>query len=209
MFDLAETIPGPSTQYYGELSKQFGVVLVTSLFEKRAPGLYHNTAVVFEKDGTKNLIEAFEKLPLSYDLILTGHGHYEPQAIEAAKKNSNIIFLGQVDKITHYSLIRGSTLAINPRHYRKELDERAVPSKVMEYLTYGNCVVSTLSTPIKESFPDDINWFEGSLIEFLQSHLDSEGNLVNLKENHAQKRVIELFGEEESARVLREFLMNF
>jgi N-carbamoylputrescine amidase len=51
-FDLAEPIPGPSTGFYGELAKQFGVVIVTSLFEKRAPGLYHNTAVVIEKDGT-------------------------------------------------------------------------------------------------------------------------------------------------------------
>ena len=51
-FDLAEPIPGPSTQCYGELAKQFGVVIVTSLFERRAAGLYHNTAVVFEKDGS-------------------------------------------------------------------------------------------------------------------------------------------------------------
>ncbi len=51
-FDLAEPIPGPSTGFYGELAKQYGVVIVTSLFEKRAPGLYHNTAVVIEKDGT-------------------------------------------------------------------------------------------------------------------------------------------------------------
>ena len=51
-FDLAEPIPGPSTDLYGELARQFGVVIVTSLFEKRAPGLYHNTAVVIEKDGT-------------------------------------------------------------------------------------------------------------------------------------------------------------
>lgn len=51
-FDLSEPIPGPSTGFYGELAKQFGVVIVTSLFEKRAPGLYHNTAVVIEKDGT-------------------------------------------------------------------------------------------------------------------------------------------------------------
>ena len=51
-FDLAEPIPGPSTGFYGELARQFGVVIVTSLFEKRAPGLYHNTAVVIEKDGT-------------------------------------------------------------------------------------------------------------------------------------------------------------
>ena len=51
-FDLADPIPGPSTGFYGELAKQFGVVIVTSLFEKRAPGLYHNTAVVIEKDGS-------------------------------------------------------------------------------------------------------------------------------------------------------------
>lgn len=51
-FDLAEPIPGPSTDFYGAVAKECGVVLVTSLFERRSAGLYHNTAVVFEKDGT-------------------------------------------------------------------------------------------------------------------------------------------------------------
>lgn len=52
MFDLAGPIPGPSTEKFAAAAKENGVVLVTSLFEKRAPGLYHNTAVVFEKDGS-------------------------------------------------------------------------------------------------------------------------------------------------------------
>lgn len=52
MFDLAEPIPGPDTEIFSAVAKQYGIVLVTSLFEKRAPGLYHNTAVVFEKDGS-------------------------------------------------------------------------------------------------------------------------------------------------------------
>ena len=52
VFDQAETIPGPSTKRFGLLAKELGVVIVLSLFEKRAPGLYHNTAVVIEKDGT-------------------------------------------------------------------------------------------------------------------------------------------------------------
>lgn len=52
MFDEAETIPGPSTATFGALAKELGVVLVLSLFERRAAGLYHNTAVVLEKDGT-------------------------------------------------------------------------------------------------------------------------------------------------------------
>ncbi len=51
-FNLAEPIPGPSTALYGALAKELGVVIVTSLFERRAPGLYHNTAVVVESDGT-------------------------------------------------------------------------------------------------------------------------------------------------------------
>lgn len=52
LFDLAEPIPGPSTGFYSELAAANEVVLVTSLFEKRAPGLYHNTAVVFDRDGS-------------------------------------------------------------------------------------------------------------------------------------------------------------
>ena len=51
-FNQAEPIPGPSTEFYGALAKELGVVIVTSLFERRATGLYHNTAVVLEKDGT-------------------------------------------------------------------------------------------------------------------------------------------------------------
>lgn len=52
LFDLAETIPGPSTEFYSGIASANGIVLVTSLFEKRAPGLYHNTAVIFDKDGS-------------------------------------------------------------------------------------------------------------------------------------------------------------
>ena len=48
LFDLAEPIPGPSTGFYSEIAEAYGIVLVTSLFERRAAGLYHNTAGVFE-----------------------------------------------------------------------------------------------------------------------------------------------------------------
>jgi N-carbamoylputrescine amidase len=52
LFDLSETIPGPSTDFYGRLAKEKSIVLVVSLFEKRLPGLYHNTVVVFDNDGS-------------------------------------------------------------------------------------------------------------------------------------------------------------
>lgn len=51
-FDLAEAIPGPSTNYFGNLAKELDIVIVTSLFEKRAPGLFHNTAVIIDTDGS-------------------------------------------------------------------------------------------------------------------------------------------------------------
>ena len=65
LFDLAEPIPGPSTRLYGELAKQFGVVLVVSLFEKRAPGLYHNTAVVIERNG--EMVGKYRKMHIPDD----------------------------------------------------------------------------------------------------------------------------------------------
>lgn len=64
-FDLAEPIPGPSTDFYGNLAKQHGVVLVTSLFERRTAGLYHNTAVVFDADGS--IVGKYRKMHIPDD----------------------------------------------------------------------------------------------------------------------------------------------
>ena len=65
LFDLAETIPGPSTKFYCELAKKHGVVIVASLFEKRAPGLYHNTAVVIESNG--EIVGKYRKMHIPDD----------------------------------------------------------------------------------------------------------------------------------------------
>ena len=64
-FDLAEPIPGPSTTSFGALARELGIVLVTSIFEKRAPGVYHNTAVVFDTDGT--IAGAYRKMHIPDD----------------------------------------------------------------------------------------------------------------------------------------------
>ena len=64
-FDLAEPVPGPSTARLGALAKKHGVVIVGSLFERRAAGLYHNTAVVLEKDGT--LLGKYRKMHIPDD----------------------------------------------------------------------------------------------------------------------------------------------
>jgi len=69
-FDLAETIPGPSTEHFSALAKEFDAVLVISLFEKRATGLYHNTAAVFDRDGS--LAGCYRKMHIPDD-----PGYYE------------------------------------------------------------------------------------------------------------------------------------
>ncbi len=68
--DLSEPIPGPTTEQFGRLAKDLGIVLVISLFEKRAPGLYHNTAVVLDKDGT--IAGSYRKMHIPDD-----PGYYE------------------------------------------------------------------------------------------------------------------------------------
>jgi len=70
LFDLAETIPGPSTEFLGRLAAELKIVIVGSLFERRAPGLYHNTAVVLESDGT--LAGIYRKMHIPDD-----PGYYE------------------------------------------------------------------------------------------------------------------------------------
>ena len=64
-FDQAEPIPGPSTEFYGKLAKELQVVIVTSLFERRTAGLYHNTAVVIEKDGS--IVDRYRKMHIPDD----------------------------------------------------------------------------------------------------------------------------------------------
>ena len=65
LFDLAESIPGPSTRFFGDIARSLEIVLVTSLFEKRASGLYHNTAVVFDTDG--NIAGKYRKMHIPDD----------------------------------------------------------------------------------------------------------------------------------------------
>ncbi len=76
LFDLAEPIPGPSTQKLSVLAKKLGIVLVGSLFEKRAPGLYHNTAVVLEKDGS--LLGIYRKMHIPHDPLFYEKYYFTP-----------------------------------------------------------------------------------------------------------------------------------
>ena len=91
-FDLAEPIPGPSTEYYGNIAKKHSIVLVTSLFEKRANGLYHNTAVVFEKDG--NIAGKYRKMHIPDDPAYYEKFYFTPGDIGFHPINTSVGVLG-------------------------------------------------------------------------------------------------------------------
>jgi N-carbamoylputrescine amidase len=75
-FDLAEPIPGPTTDRLGALAKSLGKVIVASLFEKRAPGLYHNTAAVFDADGT--MLGLYRKMHIPEDPLFYEKYYFTP-----------------------------------------------------------------------------------------------------------------------------------
>ena len=169
------------------------------------PYLYYGGAL-FEKDGTKDLISAFIAAKPDYLLVISGHGAYEEKVKEAAKENPNIIYLGQISKQENYAYQKGAALLINPRRYNRELDKVSIPSKVLEYLVNGTCVVSTLSTPLREEFPDDINWVEEDFPSFFAKHIDKQGKLVGLKENKGQEKAEGRLGLKDLGLSLYEFL---
>ncbi|MEX2263747.1 MAG: carbon-nitrogen hydrolase [Bryobacteraceae bacterium] len=76
LFDLAEPIPGPSTDLFSRLAGELKVVIVASLFERRAPGLYHNTAVIFDADGT--LLGRYRKMHIPDDPLYFEKFYFTP-----------------------------------------------------------------------------------------------------------------------------------
>lgn len=91
-FDLAEPIPGPSTEFFGEQARKYGVVIVTSLFERRAAGLYHNTAVVIERDGT--IAGKYRKMHIPDDPAYYEKFYFTPGDIGFEPINTSVGRLG-------------------------------------------------------------------------------------------------------------------
>lgn len=118
-FDLAEPIPGPSTQMFGELARQYGVVIVTSLFERRAPGLYHNTAVVIERDGA--IAGKYRKMhipddPAYYEKFYFTHGDlgFKPIDTSVGRLGVMVCWDQWYPEAARLMALRGAELLIYP-----------------------------------------------------------------------------------------------
>jgi N-carbamoylputrescine amidase len=119
IFDLAETIPGPSTERFGKLAKELKVVIVASLFEKRAPGLFHNTAVVFDKDGS--IAGKYRKMhipddPAYYEkfYFTPGDSGFEPIKTSAGNLGVLICWDQWFPEAARLMTLKGSDLLIYP-----------------------------------------------------------------------------------------------
>ena len=119
VFDQAETIPGPSTERFGKLAAELGVVIVLSLFEKRAAGLYHNTAVVLEKDGT--IAGMYRKMhipddPAYYEKFYFTHGDlgFEPIQTSVGKLGVLVCWDQWYPEAARLMALAGAELLIYP-----------------------------------------------------------------------------------------------
>lgn len=119
LFDQAETIPGFSTIFFGTLAKELGIVLVVSLFEKRAPGLYHNTSVVLENDGT--IAGMYRKMhipddPAFYEKFYFTPGDlgFEPIATSVGKLGVLVCWDQWYPEAARLMTMAGATMLIYP-----------------------------------------------------------------------------------------------
>lgn len=119
MFDMAEPIPGPSTELFGALAQKHQIVLVTSLFERRAAGIYHNTAVVFEKDGT--IAGKYRKMhipddPAYYEKFYFTPGDlgFEPIATSVGKLGVLVCWDQWYPEAARLMAMRGADMLIYP-----------------------------------------------------------------------------------------------
>ena len=112
-FDLAEPIPGPATAFYSSVAQRHGIVLVTSLFERRAAGLYHNTAVVFEADGS--IAGRYRKMHIPDDPAYYEKFYFTPGDLGFRPIDTSVGRLGVQDVIhNHIMLPVNGTLAYQP-----------------------------------------------------------------------------------------------
>jgi N-carbamoylputrescine amidase len=118
-FDLADPIPGPSTETFGKIAEELGVVLVSSLFERRAPGIYHNTAVVFEKDGA--IAGIYRKMHIPDDpgyyekfYFTPGDQGFEPIPTSAGKLGVLVCWDQWYPEAARLMAMRGAEVLIYP-----------------------------------------------------------------------------------------------
>lgn len=166
----------------------------------------------YPKYGLNNLIKAYKNIHPDYDLVLSGHHADMDYLNSVLYGETRIYYLGQQSRKKNLLLEKDAALLVNPRPYDKKLDEESIPSKLLEYLASGTCILSTKQTALMNLFKNDVNWLndddEEGLESYLRKHLTSNGKLKNLKPNNAQKEILSLYGRKAIGKKVQLFLTS-
>lgn len=151
--DLAEPIPGPSTETFGALAKELEIVLVLSLFERRAPGIYHNTAVVLEKDGT--IAGTYRKMHIPDDPCFYEKFYFTPGDMGFKPIETSVGSLGVLvcwdqwfPEAARCMALNGAEILIYPTAiggvYTDPIEEQKVQSDAWQLVQRGHAVANGL-----------------------------------------------------------------
>ena len=205
LFNLAEPIPGPSTALFGELAKRYGVVIVTSLFERRAAGLYHNTAVVLEKDGT--ICGKYRKMHIPDDPGYYEKFYFTPGDLGFHPIDTSVGRLGVMvcwdqwyPEAARLMALQGAELLIYPtaigydRHDSPEEQQRQ--RRAWQTVQRGHAVANGLPVVAvnRVGWEDDVRFWGTSFVAGPQGELiyessedDEESIIVSLDLEHSEQ----------------------
>ena len=205
LFNLAEPIPGPSTALFGELAKRYGVVIVTSLFERRAAGLYHNTAVVLEKDGT--ICGKYRKMHIPDDPGYYEKFYFTPGDLGFHPIDTSVGRLGVMvcwdqwyPEAARLMALQGAELLIYPtaigydRHDSPEEQQRQ--RRAWQTVQRGHAVANGLPVVAvnRVGWEDDVRFWGTSFVAGPQGELiyessedDEESFIVSLDLEHSEQ----------------------
>lgn len=211
-FDLAETIPGPSTKFFGELAKKHGVVIVTSLFERRAAGLYHNTAVVIERDGT--IADTYRKMHIPDDPAYYEKFYFTPGDIGFRPIGTSVGKLGVMvcwdqwyPEAARIMALRGAEILIYPTAIgyaaNDESDEQQRQRRAWQMVQRGHAVANGLPVvavnrvgfePDHSQTTEGIQFWGTSFVAGPQGEMlyeasdtDEEQAIIDIKLSHSEQ----------------------
>ena len=163
-----------------------------------------------ERYGVKTLVDAFHKSNVKCKLVLAGSGPLDKYIEQLAQEDSRILYLSQLSKEKNIAYLRNSIANINPRPLDKELDNESVPSKLLEYLSIGNPVISTKFPKFYSLFKDDVSWIDGNDVESMRLALEfydiSNQETYLKKAATARRKVFEFYGINVQSESITHFL---
>ncbi len=167
---------------------------------------------LYERYGILNMIKAFRQLKTDRELLIAGHGPLIDEIKKTALEDSPIRYLGLLSREKIHQYEQHADANINPRLFDAELDKYSVPSKVLEYLSSGAPLISTLHTALRQEFSGEAIWVKDGSIDELRKAMDLFLHIQNddmkKKALLAKEKVLVRYGLKEQGKSIYEFLLS-